>query len=80
MGKGDEMSGTKEGGKATAATIKQKYGEDFYANIGSIGGKNGHTGGFHARLDLAVSAGAKGGKISKRGYRYINGEYIKNEA
>jgi len=41
-------------------------GEDFYKNIGAIGGSNGHTGGFCDR-ELARRAGAKGGAISRRG-------------
>jgi general stress protein YciG len=60
------MAGTKNGGKAAAATNKAKYGANFYARIGSIGGKKGHTGGFAANRDLARIAGAKGGRISRR--------------
>lgn len=61
------MAGTKEGGRKAAITNKQKYGEDFYKIQGSKGGKNGHTGGFAANPELAKIAGAKGGRISKRG-------------
>lgn len=60
------MSGTKVGGQAAAATNKTKYGSDFYARIGAMGGKKGRTGGFYANRDLARSAGAKGGRISRR--------------
>ena len=71
------MSGTVEGGKLAAETNKKYHGEDFYARIGAIGGKNGHTGGFAFPLlcdceyeeDLhkkARCAGAKGGLISRR--------------
>ena len=60
------MAGTKEGGRAAAATNKAKYGSDFYSKIGAIGGKKGHTGGFFANRELARSAGAKGGRISRR--------------
>lgn len=60
------MAGTKNGGKAAAATNKAKYGADYYARIGAIGGKNGHTGGFAANRELARIAGAKGGSISRR--------------
>lgn len=60
------MAGTKEGGKLAAAKNKEKYGEDFYKNIGSIGGKNGNTGGFYTNRELARIAGAKGGRISRR--------------
>lgn len=60
------MAGTQTGGKAAASTNKTKYGKDFYARIGAMGGKNGHTGGFYANRDLARAAGAKGGRISRR--------------
>ena len=60
------MSGTKEGGKKAAATNKARYGEDFYKIQGSKGGRNGHTGGFYANRELARTAGAKGGTISRR--------------
>jgi general stress protein YciG len=60
------MAGTKNGGKAAATTNKTKYGADFYARIGAIGGKKGHTGGFAANRELARVAGAKGGRISRR--------------
>jgi len=60
------MAGTKTGGKSAAATNKAKYGADFYARIGAMGGKKGRTGGFYANRDLARIAGAKGGRISRR--------------
>ena len=60
------MAGTKAGGKAAAATNKTKFGADFYARIGAMGGKKGHTGGFFANRELARVAGAKGGRISRR--------------
>lgn len=64
------MAGTKEGGQAAAVTNKQKYGADFYRQIGSLGGKKGRTGGFYANRELARQAGAKGGRISRRGKSY----------
>ena len=63
------MAGTKLGGRKAAATNIKKYGEDFYRGIGAKGGKNGKTGGFFADRDLARRAGAKGGRISRRGKR-----------
>ena len=60
------MAGTKEGGKAAAATNKTKYGSDFYAKIGAKGGKLGKTGGFYANRELARAAGARGGRVSRR--------------
>jgi len=62
-----KMAGTKAGGRKAAATNKAKYGKDFYAAIGKKGGQNGHTGGFAANPALAKIAGAKGGRISRRG-------------
>lgn len=61
------MAGTKEGGRKASITNKLKYGEDFYANIGRKGGRNGHTGGFASNPELAKIAGAIGGRKSKRG-------------
>ena len=60
------MAGTIPGGRKAAATNKAKYGKDFYARIGSMGGKLGRTGGFYANRELARIAGAKGGRISRR--------------
>jgi len=60
------MAGTKTGGKSAATTNKMKYGADFYARIGAMGGKKGRTGGFYANRELARAAGAKGGRISRR--------------
>jgi general stress protein YciG len=62
-----DMSGTKAGGQKAAATNKAKYGKDFYARIGQMGGKLGRTGGFYANRELARKAGAIGGRISRRG-------------
>ena len=60
------MAGTKAGGQKAAARNKANHGADFYARIGAVGGKKGHTGGFFANRDLARVAGAKGGRISRR--------------
>ena len=60
------MAGTRDGGAAAAKTNKAKYGSDFYAKIGAMGGKKGRTGGFYANRELARIAGARGGKISRR--------------
>lgn len=63
------MAGTKAGGQAAALTNKQKYGADFYAKIGSKGGRLGRTGGFaagQAGRDRARVYGSIGGRISRR--------------
>ena len=71
------MAGTKAGGLKAAASNKARYGRDWYAKIGKLGGSalvenkgfgsakrgaDGLTG-----LERARIAGAKGGAISKRG-------------
>lgn len=61
------MAGTKDGGIQASHTNKTKYGQDFYAKIGAMGGKAGRTGGFFANRELARIAGAKGGRKSRRG-------------
>ncbi len=61
------MASNKAGGLKAAKTNKERYGEDWYARIGREGGQNGHTGGFASNPELAKIAGAKGGRISKRG-------------
>lgn len=61
------MAGTIEGGRRAAAKNRERFGEDYYSRIGAIGGQKGHTGGFFANRELARIAGAKGGRISKRG-------------
>lgn len=65
------MAGTVDGGKAAARTNKAKWGADFYTKIGAKGGKKGKTGGFYANRERARLAGAKGGTISRRGFRAI---------
>lgn len=67
------MAGTKEGGRK-ARDSNLANDPNFYSNIGRMGGKNGHTGGFAANPELARIAGAKGGRKSRRG------KVVKNES
>lgn len=69
------MVQTHVGGKKAVKTIKEKWGVDFYREIGRKGGKNGHTGGFASNVigrdgltgkERAIIAGRKGGTISRR--------------
>lgn len=69
------MAGTKLGGQRAAAANIAKYGKDFYAKIGAIGGRLGHTGGFaHVGRGVdgltgperASKVGSIGGSISRR--------------
>lgn len=61
------MSGTREGGIKARDKNLAWHGDDFYQRIGRLGGMNGHTGGFASNVERARSAGAKGGRLSKRG-------------
>lgn len=62
------MAGTKQGGKKAAAANKKKWGDDFYARIGSRGGrKTGVDKGFAAMpIEKVRAAGSKGGHKSSR--------------
>lgn len=68
------MSGTKSGGLKAAATNKKKFGSDYYARIGALGGKKSTIGGFYANRELASEAGKKGGLISRRGKKLTQQE------
>ena len=61
------MPGNKIGGLKAAATNRAKHGDDFYKRIGSRGGRrSGIKKGFALNPELAKTAGAKGGSISRR--------------
>jgi general stress protein YciG len=60
------MSGTRIGGQQARDTNYERHGKDFYKIIGAKGGRNSNTGGFYANRELARTAGAKGGRISRR--------------
>lgn len=60
------MPGNKAGGLKARQTNFKRYGKDFYKIIGSKGGQASHTGGFASNPALARTAGAKGGRISRR--------------
>ena len=63
------MAGTKTGGIKARETNLKLHGSDFYSRIGRMGGKAGDPSkkGFASNIERAKKAGAKGGKISKRG-------------
>lgn len=68
------MAGNRNGGLKAATTNKERYGDNFYSEIGAKGGRAGHTGGF-ATIDpvtgehtYAKLAGAKGGR-ARLGWR-----------
>jgi general stress protein YciG len=59
------MAGTRQGGKK-AAESNRKLDPDFYKKMGAIGGRISKGGGFAQDHELAVEAGRKGGKVSRR--------------
>ena len=61
------MSGTKAGGLKTVISNKKRHGDDFYVNIGKLGGTKSRGGGFASNIELAKEAGRKGGSVSRRG-------------
>ena len=62
------MSGTLERGRKARDKNYKRYGEDFYRNIGRKGGTapTNKPKGFAANPELARTAGAKGGRKSRR--------------
>lgn len=60
------MAGTKHGGVKAAKTNKQRYGSEFYMEIGRLGGKKSTGGGFAKDPELARKAGRLGGLRSRR--------------
>lgn len=63
------MAGTVEGAKRAKKTNLERHGADFFASIGSKGGKNGKgtKKGFAANPERARQAGKIGGARSRRG-------------
>jgi general stress protein YciG len=60
------MAGTTSGGSITALKLKERD-PDYYRKLGSLGGSKKVPKGFAINRELARSAGAKGGQISRRG-------------
>ena len=80
------MAGTKAGALKSRATILAKD-PDFYKRIGQKGGQNGRTGGFACSevgedgltgAERAKVAGAKGGRISRRGSKKARKINVRN--
>lgn len=59
----------REGGLKAAITNKERYGEDYYVELGRRAGVMGDhsTKGFATRRELAAQAGRIGGMISRKG-------------
>ena len=60
------MAGTREGGLKSKATNLARNPRHYH-EIGRLGGLKSRGGGFAADRELARVAGAKGGRISRRG-------------
>lgn len=60
--------GTLAGGKKAAKANLERHGQNYYSELGKLGGKAKHTKprGFAANPELARLAGKRGGQISKR--------------
>jgi general stress protein YciG len=63
------MSQSKAGAIKARNTLKEKYGADYYVNMGRAGGLVKGVKGFALNRELARTAGAKGGAKSKRSKR-----------
>lgn len=72
------MAGNRTGGLKAAATIKKLKGQDFYKNIGRLGGTRSTNGGFASNKvgkdgltgrQRAAKVGTEGGRRSKRSKR-----------
>lgn len=72
------MSGTRIGGAKARDTNKLKWGESFYRDIGTLGGRKSRNGGFTKKAECLCDlfpvphtiprcAGKKGGTKSRRG-------------
>ena len=66
------MAGNKAGAMKARETMIRRYGSyekwcEYMRKSGAIGGKKTGVKGFATNRALAISAGRKGGKISKRG-------------
>lgn len=61
--------GTLAGGKKAAKANLERHGQNYYSELGKLGGKARHSKprGFAANPELAKKVGAIGGHNSKRG-------------
>ncbi len=66
------MAGTKQGAAKAKATNILRHGDNFFGEIGAIGGRRtGVKKGFAADPERARLAGIKGGTRSKRGKAHL---------
>lgn len=67
------MTNTKEGAAKARKTILERYGKDFYRNVGRCNKGTKRPSGFAVNPALAAIAGRKGGRLSTRGKSYWSG-------
>ena len=60
------MGGTRVGGIHAAKVLRDRYGKDYYKQIGAIGGRRSRGGGFASGVADPVEAGRRGGANSRR--------------
>ena len=71
------MTQTVDGAKKAVATIIRKHGLTIdgkskqHVLAGALGGRASNTGGWYRNPEGAKNAGSKGGRVSKRGHKYI---------
>lgn len=57
---------TKAGAQKARAALLEKFGPNYWRELGARGGAASRKCGFYANRELAREAGKKGGKVSKR--------------
>lgn len=62
---------TKDGQRKGVITMRERYGDDYFREIGKIGGTKSRGGGFTGEPERAKAAAKIGGSRSKRGHRFI---------
>lgn len=65
------MGGTRKGAYKGTITKLNRYGVDFFAEIGAKGGKASNKGGFYNNPEVAREMGRIGGRISKNDMTYL---------
>lgn len=60
------MVGTVSGGKSAGKTNKERYGENYYKELGRLGGSKKVPKGFAMNRELAREAGKLGGRNSRK--------------
>lgn len=71
------MAGTKAGAEKAKKTLIDRYGKDYFKKTGKLGGMQTYKSGklykigFASDIERARVAGAKGGRISRKGKKNV---------